>query len=297
VNYFEAAISTFLENWPPALHALSIPSIDVPVTLAESRQLGLGIMELGESFVEQTPAQEAQCERAAAWAHAKLLAVGGGPEPTGERPDYPVVEWRLPDLTLIRERVRAAVKQFPGGAFLRLGSRSPKDSWLGCSKGFKVMEDDADPLRFFCDCSERTADDLAAGLACGYPAHVWVREWRDFPKWAEFRCFMRGRQLVGISQYEHHDYYPEIGRREHLTRGCIQDWFLLEFLPACQFQDVTFDVYLDGAAVVLLEINPFPDGGLMTCPCLFEAGDFDGTFRFVREPSVKKSALAARDLE
>ena len=54
----------------------------------------------------------------------------------------------MADISDIRERVAAELVKFPKGAFIRLGSRSPKDSWLGNREGFKVRADDGkDPLR------------------------------------------------------------------------------------------------------------------------------------------------------
>src|ERR1700735_4576591 len=44
----------------------------------------------------------------------------------------------------LRERTRAAVSRFPFGAFIRLGSRSPKDSWAWhrAPSGPKILASD-----------------------------------------------------------------------------------------------------------------------------------------------------------
>lgn len=264
-DYFDHVRPTYLENWPAELCRLSIAQVDVPLTVIEAAQLGANIMELGEQFV---PA--------------------GG---------------TVPDITAIRERVQAAVSKFPSGAFVRLGSRSPKDAWIGHRLGFRITADGkphGDPLRLLLDCSERIADDLLLAIANGYAPHIFVRQWLDFPPWAECRCFIRGRNLVGISQYNylHHEVFPEIAEHESLIRWGIGLFFERDFRPASHLDDVVMDVICfvrrigneSSIEVKLLEINPF---GQFTDPCLFDwrnGGNFDGSFRYHK---AKESEAAA----
>ncbi len=56
--YFDMVRPTYIEAWPAGLARLSIAQADVPLTLAEARDLGTNIVEFGEGFVVRTP-QEA----------------------------------------------------------------------------------------------------------------------------------------------------------------------------------------------------------------------------------------------
>lgn len=258
-EYFEQVSPTYIENWPRELCSMSIAQIDIPLTIQEADNLGSHIAEYGETFN------------------------------------------RTGDLTIITNRVIQAVRKFPNGAFVRLGSRSPKDAWLALKQGSMKVETpegpvilDNHPLRFMLDCSERVSDDLHLAIANNYAPHIFVRQWIDIEKWQEFRCFMVGRLLKGISQYFYMDgRMLEIVENEGGIRWAIEEFFV-EFRKAffsTDLWDVVFDVIVFRKQVEhrsyiwevkLLEINPF---GPMTDPCLFRwvsgNGDFDGSFRYV----------------
>lgn len=258
MDYWERVLPSYIENWPAALHSLSIASVDVPLTVGEANLLGANMIDFGECF------------------------------------DLPPGTKR--DISHIRQRVADAVAGMPNGAFVRLGSRSPKDSWDGHRNGFKTTPG-MDPLRLMLDASERIYEDLTLAIQHGYAPHIWVRQWIDIPRWAEFRCMMRGRKLVGVSQYNYlqGESFPEIVG----NHGTIQ-WVIEQFFPAFReashLDDVVFDVYLkrwtrrDNYSeweCKLLEINPF---FCMTDPCLFAWNkEFDGGLRFNPPPTAAPS--------
>lgn len=259
MSYWEIVRPTYIENWPNALHSLSFASIDVPLTRDEAIAIGANMYDWGEAFQERYP--------------------------------RPTVEY---DTTDIRRRVSEAVDNLPNGAFIRLGSRSPKDSWDGHRIGFKTEHGD-DPLRFILDASERMYEDILLALQNDYAPHIFVRSWQDIPKWAEFRCFMRDRKLVGISQYNYLDneQFEEIKQYAGTIEWVLGNFFV-PFKQACHLDDVVFDVFLKTWTnrdksrmweVRLLEINPAFE---YTDPCLFSwarGGDFDGSFRYNGKPS------------
>lgn len=194
----------------------------------------------------------------------------------------------LPIDAIARELEEAATK-FPNGFVPRLGSRSPKDTWRWHKRGPRCATGQ-EALELLTDESERLCDDLWLALANDYTPHIFLRDWQEIPAWAEFRCFMRGRELVGISQYEHHAIYPEIA--EH-AQGIVfaMEVFFPRLRKACHVDDIVFDVFvkirrrenISEIEMKLLECNPFFE---RTDPCLFRWGipdDFDGTFRYNTE--------------
>lgn len=245
MNYFDMVKPTYIENWTAALYRLSIPQVDVPMTVVEAKALGSNLMDFAETF-DSPPRQ---------------------------------------DISGLRQRVEEAIRQFAGGCFVRLGSRSPKDSWRGCRQGFRVSTQE-EAFALLCDASERISDDLHLAIANDYAPHIFVRKWEDFPVWSEFRCFMRGRKLVGISQYQHREKFDEIGPCRDVIERTIRSFFLC-FRSAVHLDNVVFDVFVhpcdDEAGpvdVTVIEINPFFE---LTDPCLFnwkDGGDFDGSFRW-----------------
>jgi hypothetical protein len=143
-------------------------------------------------------------------------------------------------------------------------------------------------------------DDLLLAIAKNYRPSIFVREWLDIPPWTEFRCFMKQRSLVGISQYFYRNVYPPLLAAAGEIEGAIRDFFPA-FEESCHIQDVVFDIVVQPSApwqVTLLEINPYFE---LTDPCLFHwhDDDFDGGFRFCREEllaatSATRALLNAR---
>lgn len=246
--YFALVRPTYIENWPPTLHALSVPHRDIPLTLAEAHALG----GRNPAFRDRTGA-------------ARYEAVDG-----------------------LVERLTAALRLYPGGAFVRLGSRSGKDSAYAARHGMRV-NNAAAALSLLTEDSARIAFDLRLALRFNYPPHLFVRRWLDIPAWSEFRCFVKERRLVGVSQYNICDEttHPEIERYAGRIKATIES-FVAELIAVSHLPDVIFDLWLKlcGPApdimfsAQLIELNPFFSH---TDACLFDwrnGGDFDRSFRF-----------------
>ncbi|WP_146210255.1 hypothetical protein [Vitiosangium sp. GDMCC 1.1324] len=193
----------------------------------------------------------------------------------------------MPPLEPLLWRLDEALRCFPGGAFVRLGSRSGKDSAYARKNGLRVETAEA-AVRLLIEGSERVAFDLRLALRHGYMPHLVVRPWLDIPAWAEFRCFMKQRRLMGISQYDckQSGPRPEIARNADAIHSAIRSFFP-RFSAASHLEDAVFDVFVDGLerggglAVRLIELNPFL---AQTDPCLFDwmrPDGFDGSFRFL----------------
>ncbi|HEY0004208.1 MAG TPA: hypothetical protein VGB17_05310 [Pyrinomonadaceae bacterium] len=247
--YFARVRPTYIENWTTALLALSIQQIDLPLTLEEARALGLVNREFSRWF-------------------------GGG---------------SIDSIEGIAKRIDAALCHYPEGAFIRLGSRSGKDSSYAHNRGLRVT-DGHGAIRLLTENSYRIAYDLRLALHHKYRPHIFVRRWLEIPPWSEFRCFMKGRKLVGISQYDCRNlgHCALIATNAERIKAAIGEFFKA-FSASSHLDDVVFDVFVvldehdshGPASVRLLELNPFFQ---KTDACLFDwtnGGDFDGSFRFL----------------
>ena len=273
-KYFDLVKPTYIESWPEDLAALSMAQSGIPLTQDEMDCLGHANGEYAGVYASVRGDLRDQDKHAVAY---KQLA----------------------------DRVAAKVASYPAGAFVRLGSRSPKDSWTGHREGFKTLA--SDPLRLLTDSSERINDDLLMAHYNGYLPWIWVRQWLTINPWNEFRCFQHRGRLVGISQYGRKPHYPAIQTHAVSIEWAIRTFHSQKFAPVCHLRDVVFDLAVfmrifkdeNGIAttvseVKLIEINPFFE---MTDPILFTwkgwAGgeeppaDFDDTFRFA--PKEKDS--------
>ncbi|MBB5696470.1 hypothetical protein FHS87_004541 [Roseomonas pecuniae] len=130
---------------------------------------------------------------------------------------------------------------------------------------------------------ERVRFDLSVSILADSPVYMFLRDWTDIAPWREFRCFMIGRELRGISQYHYRggQQYNEIMDHETEIRSAIASFFP-KFRDACHLDDVVFDLAYRGARdPILIEINPSPLSGLSDL-CLFEREHLNGEFRFLR---------------
>jgi hypothetical protein len=248
--YFAKVRPTYIENWSAALKALSIPQIDLPLTLEEARALGLINKEFSKWFGNAS----------------------------------------IESIDKIVKKIDVALGNYPGGAFVRLGSRSSKDSSYAHNRGLRVTDGNA-AIRMLTENSRRAAYDLRLALHHNYCPHIFVRQWQEIPAWSEFRCFMKSRKLVGISQYDCKNFGPssEITKNALRIEASIREFFEV-LRVAYHIDDCVFDVFVKlneqtfngSAKVQLLELNPFFQ---KTDACLFhwsDGGDFDESFRFLQ---------------
>jgi hypothetical protein len=131
--------------------------------------------------------------------------------------------------------------------------------------------------------NRRVALIAAQMLAEGREGALYLRPYQDFPRWTEFRLFIRNRALVGISQYHLDRRYPEIMQRADMIRESIAA-LCKHLMPALHVETIVADVAVDPAGQampLLIELNP---SVARTGPGLFSragGGNFDGTFRVV----------------
>ncbi|EQC32391.1 hypothetical protein SDRG_10136 [Saprolegnia diclina VS20] len=174
--------------------------------------------------------------------------------------------------------VKAAIASLGGKVFVKLDWSCPKDAkWiLGNSLACVCLEDMVLALK--------ASDFILHDLTAAYDECVDVSDDRRRPetfhlvlkKWANcydsmhFRCFVKDRRLVGITQRNCGDYYA------FLTDETTQDElcnaigaFYSRYLLHAEVVDASFvfDVYVDKShRVFLLDINVF---GAVTDPLLF----------------------------
>jgi hypothetical protein len=203
-----------------------------------------------------------------------------------------------PALAALVLRLNQAFATLGAPAFVRLGSRSAKDTPLALATGSRA-ESGAQALALLSAGSRRVSTDLRHARACGLTPYVWLRAWRAIPWWSEFRCFLRGGRVLGISQYHARNLLPpqlapQLPRIEDRVRT-----LLAQVAYAWGAAPVVADVTATAAApATLIELNPW---GAATHAGLFawEREDFDGALRVKlgaesQEPSWLEATAPAR---
>jgi hypothetical protein len=256
---FIAAQPTFVNVWSKAWNELSPDYEIVPLNSIECNALGLQIMGFRHWF---TPASV-----------------------------QPLVD--------LAYRLDAVITRQNRSSFIRLSSRSPKDSLYAMRKGM-CIHNGGQALAVIIEGSERCAADLRMALDNGYQMAIIVRKWIDFPVWAEYRCFMVNRCWVGASQAKHLEeiVFPLIP--EHLSDIlCALNETMKKIIAASPIDNAAFDLVFyplqKSNCAILLDVNPL---FTVTDTALFSSvNDFDFTFRFrhFRDKSIYKILLPSQN--
>jgi hypothetical protein len=175
----------------------------------------------------------------------------------------------------LQRKIRIGTSKFPGGCFFKLESRSPKDSYWGEATNFRACSfHDVQKLLY----SERILDDLVRYTNLeSEPLRLLFREWHPIQKAGEFRCFIRDRRLVGISQYHYAGFdeasyktaplvLAEVYGRKAEWKAILTGFVAEEIIPNLHVDDLVVDLWVDHRRkVTLIEINPYG----LSDPCLF----------------------------
>ncbi len=184
-----------------------------------------------------------------------------------------------PDFSnILKSDLSVVMAHYPMGAHLRLDLCSFKTD-MGSPRAVGVNG----ALWVLRQPNPRPAGLIRRGLQDGAELSLFLFPWLPIPKWAEFRVFIRDRQVIGVSQYHSDGTFPEIGQHEAGLKAALKA-FVDKVLPRLHIPDAALDVFAepiaDGFRIRLVELNPMVQ---RTDPCMFtwaNGGDFDGSFRF-----------------
>lgn len=201
----------------------------------------------------------------------------------------------LPEIELIRSEI----EKLGGAVIPKLNWSSPRDAtWIACDGTMKCVTP-ADVLLLL-KASDFIQHDLtqpfeacvdAADDARPVEYKLVLRQWAHLVQSREFRCFIRDRRIVAISQRDRLNYYAHLnqdGARECLRRA-IDDFYRRRIRDTFPEENYVMDVYVDGDDVVfLIDFNPFSvvtDALLFTWPELMRLGSSSShcEFRIVEQ--------------
>lgn len=198
-------------------------------------------------------------------AHAAIGALEGGPAA------------RLSSAT--RDALAEAVDAFGPRVFVRANLASFKEPGVPSTALRSVGQIEALMSRP----NPRAAALLRRAVEGRLGASLFVSTWHDIPPWAEARLFLYQGQLIGASQYHHHETFPEIAPRAVEIAASLRR-LADALIPVLAAPSVVADTFVApgpaGLEVHLVELNPFD---FATDPCLYRwsrGGDFDFAYRY-----------------
>ena len=190
------------------------------------------------------------------------------------------------------------LKNAEKSAFIRLSTRSPKDSRKARSKSESFFEQESEKgfedenarlialvkasiqglkiqtgkeaIELLTD-SERVYDDLLTALEhlVKYPKEftqkIIIREWIDIPIDMEFRGFVHDKALNALSQYYHYCFFPKLVQELPIIERRIKD-FYESIKDSVSLNSFIIDFAVLEDEILIIELNPLFLG---TDPCLF----------------------------
>lgn len=188
----------------------------------------------------------------------------------------------FPELEL---KIKESIEILGGAVFPKLNWSAPKDSaWISTSGTLRctsfseialLLRSSDSVIHDLCYAYDSCSDKTLSGPPSFFLA---LRKWYPslLPE-REFRCFVRGQQLVGISQRETTTFYPILLEKRGNFNILIQEFFENNVRLKFESRNYTFDVYITkDERVKIIDFNPW---GSFTLPLMFTWEELEQSFR------------------
>ncbi|XP_040990082.1 cell division cycle protein 123 homolog [Juglans microcarpa x Juglans regia] len=203
--------------------------------------------------------------------------ISEGSEDDSEPPSPPP---SFPELEL---KIKESIESLGGAVFPKLNWSAPKDSaWISSTGSLRCTNFSEIALLL------RSSDSLIHDLCHAYDScgdksssrppsfFLALRKWySSIRPEMEFRCFVRGHNLVGISQREVTTFYPLLLEKKNYIERLIQEFYEAIVHRKFGSENYTFDVYVTkDERIKILDFNPW---GAFTLPMLFDWEELEET--------------------
>ncbi|KAI8580275.1 hypothetical protein K450DRAFT_237687 [Umbelopsis ramanniana AG] len=181
---------------------------------------------------------------------------GNETEEQSNAPSFPEVE----------DAIRDAVAEYEGAIFPKLNWSSPRDAaWITATQSLKCTN--AFDIYLLLKSSDFINYDLSHAYdECTDGQHydsdqsyeLVLRKWYDLHPSMEFRCFVRNREIIGISQRDI-NYYEFLADMKDELETTIHEFFEDRVRDQFESDNYVFDVYVlqNRRTVKLVDFNPF----------------------------------------
>ncbi|XP_031275526.1 cell division cycle protein 123 homolog [Pistacia vera] len=190
-----------------------------------------------------------------------------------------------PSFPELEVKIRESIESLGSAVFPKLNWSAPKDSsWISTSGTLRCASFSEIALLL------RSSDSLVHDLCHAYDScsdrtlsrpqkfFLALRKW--YPSLRpemDFRCFVWGQCLVGISQREVTTFYPALCEKKDDLKALILDFFFNNLREKFESENYTFDVYVtEDERVKVLDFNPW---GAFTLPLLFTWEELEQNLR------------------
>lgn len=211
-------------------------------------------------------------------------------EDSGDESDQPSPAPSFPDLELA---VKASIEALGGAVFPKLNWSAPKDaSWISATGTLRctsfseialLLRSSDSLVHDLCHAYDSCADKTSSRPASFVLA---LRKWYgSLRPEMEFRCFVRKRNLIAISQREVTTFYPALLEKKTAIKASIEDFFAENVRERFESENYTFDVYVGGdERVRVVDFNPWC---AFTLPLMFTWEELEQSFEEEEEEEVE----------
>ncbi|XP_077240687.1 temperature sensing protein-like protein [Tasmannia lanceolata] len=203
----------------------------------------------------------------------------------------------FPDL---ESEIKSSIETLGGAIFPKLNWSAPKDAaWISTTGTLRctsfadiclLLRSSDSAVHDLCHAFDSCSDKSTSRPSKFFIA---LRKW--YPSLRpemEFRCFVRLRRLVGISQREVTIFYPALIEKKLDLELSIGEFFEVNVKSEFELEDYVFDVYVtkDGR-VKVIDFNPW---GGFTLPLMFSWEELEENFRNGGEGGVEFRIVESR---
>ncbi len=147
------------------------------------------------------------------------------------------------------ERIAGAVKNLPASRFISLDTFSPVDTERYREKKGAVCSPES-IWSILCD-SARTREEAANGTI----KNIVIRPFRRMDVAREFRLFIKGKKIAGMSQYHLVRHFQRLVEREEEYTNLAAS-FVEKIAPFLPEEDVVVDIYITHTRrIILVDLN------------------------------------------
>ncbi|XP_033647869.1 cell division cycle protein 123 homolog [Asterias rubens] len=189
---------------------------------------------------------------------------------------------KTPSFPDLEASIKESIQSLGGRVFPKLNWSSPRDaSWMArgntlrCSRVNDVLlllkssdfvsHDLSLPFEHCTDCEDGQKNNVKYELI--------LRRWTDISEATEFRVFVKNDNIIGISQRDHTNFFPDLIPLADDINLEIEDFHDRHIAGNFPDHDYVYDIYRqDKRKFLLIDFNPF---GEVTDPLLFNWTDLN----------------------
>jgi len=197
-----------------------------------------------------------------------------------ERWDDEVTTPRAPMFPALKAQVEVTIEELGGSVFPKLNWSSPKDAaWISHNGSLKctsfneicLLLKSSDFITHDLNNAYEKCEDSINTSCPNDQFELVLRQWCEVTPGMEFRCFVKQKKLIRISQ-RHPFYFHYLQEKKLSIFREILNLYNSKIKGRFADSDFVFDIYIDDSVTYVVDFNPF---GSVTDPILLEWDELD----------------------